>query len=309
MRTKQKNIIFSILLIYTVMILFYLFFGVGRTSATVANHEYRFNLIPNIITFRLPVISEFKYFPHGFFELGNFIGFIPFGILIPILYRCNFLRFISLFFLSILIIETVQMLTFLGSFDINDAIVNSLGASVGFGAYKIGFRFKNKQKKILVALMTVVILSIGVISFSEFLNKSFTKKEGTVIALNELESNRNVSMDKDLQSFEIGLKKVEPKINLYGSESDNVEVFTYLFDGKDIMLSLNYGIPDNASEYDDKVIISVDGIEVNTSSVDKESGPHSSEIPMDKVSELKITITGNVKLWDVTFKEMKYWWN
>ncbi|MGO1632685.1 MAG: VanZ family protein [Staphylococcus equorum] len=91
-------------------------------------------------------------FPHGFFELGNFIGFIPFGILIPILYRCNFFRFISLFFLSILIIETLQMLTFLGSFDINDAIVNSLGASVGFGAYKMGFRFKNKQKKYLLHL-------------------------------------------------------------------------------------------------------------------------------------------------------------
>lgn len=187
--------------------------------------------------------------------------------------------------------------------------MNSLGASVGFGAYKIGFRFKNKQKKILVALMTVVILSIGVIGFSEFLNKSFTKKEGTVIALNELESNRNVPMDKDLQSFEIGLKKVEPKINVYGSESDNVEVFTYLFDGKDIMLSLNYGIPNNAGEYDGKVIISVDGIEVGNSSMDKESGPHSSEIAMDKVSELKITITGNVKLWDVAFREMNYWWN
>lgn len=116
-------------------------------------------------------------------------------------------------------------------------------------------------------------------------------------------------MDKDLQSFKIGLKKIEPKINLYGSESDSVEIFTYLFDGKDIILSLNYGIPDNANEYNGKVIILVDGIEVSNSSMDKESGPHSSEILMDKVSELKITITGNVKLWDVTFKEMNYWWN
>lgn len=157
--------------------------------------------------------------------------------------------------------------------------------------------------------MTVVILSIGVIGFSELLNKSFTKKEGTAIVLNELVSNRNVPMDKDLQSFKIGLKKIEPKINLYGSESDSVEIFTYLFDGKDIILSLNYGIPDNANEYNGKVIILVDGIEVSNSSMDKESGPHSSEILMDKVNELKITITGNVKLWDVTFKEMNYWWN
>jgi len=290
------------------MIVYFLFFGVGRLGAAVGNHEYRFNLIPNITYLNIPTISDLKYF--RFFTLGNFAGFIPFGILIPRLYRCSFFRFISLFFLSILIIETVQMLTFLGSFDINDAIVNSLGASVGFCAYKIGFRFTNIGKELVVTVMSVVILSIGVIGFSELLNKTFTKKEGPVIALNDLESNRNVPMDKDLQSFEIGHEKIEPEINLYGSEGDNVEVFTYSFDGKDIVLSLNYGIPDHASDYDGKVIISVDGIEVGTSPMDKENrGPSSSESPMDKVNELTITIKGNVKLWDVTFKEMKYWWN
>ena len=117
-------------------------------------------------------------------------------------------------------------------------------------------------------------------------------------------------MDKNLQSFEIGSEKVEPEINLYGSEGDNEEIFTYAFGGKDIVLSLNYGIPDNASDYDGMVIISVDGREVETSPMGKEyRGPSSSESYMDKVNELTITIKGNVKLWDVTFKEMKYWWN
>ncbi|MDN6641484.1 MAG: VanZ family protein, partial [Tetragenococcus sp.] len=152
MKTKQRNIIFTILIIYTILILFFLFLGAGRLGPIAGNNKYQFNLIPSIISFRFPSFLDLRSFPHGFFELGNFIGFIPFGILIPILYRCNFFRFISLFFLSILIIETLQMLTFLGSFDINDAIVNSLGASVGFGAYKMGFRFKNKQKKYLLHL-------------------------------------------------------------------------------------------------------------------------------------------------------------
>jgi hypothetical protein len=49
------------------------------------------------------------------------------------------------------------------------------------------------------------------------LNKSLTKIEGPIIALNELESNSNVPIDKDLQSFGIGHKKIEPKINLYGN--------------------------------------------------------------------------------------------
>lgn len=306
MRTKQHKLILTLLIIYTALIVYFLFFGVGRPSVAVGNHEYQFNLIPNIVSFNFPPISELKYFPRGFFELGNFIGFIPFGLLIPRLYRCKFFRFILLFLLSILILETVQMLTYLGSFDINDVIVNSLGAAVGFCVYKIGSRFESSRKELVVTVMSVVILSIAVIGFSELLNKSFTKKEGPVIALNELENNRNIPMDKNLQSFEIGSEKIEPEINLYGSGGDNEEIFTYAFGGKDIVLSLNYGIPDNASDYDGVVIISVDGKEVATYS-NKDQG--SSESYMDKVNELTITIKGNVKLWDVTFKEMKYWWN
>jgi len=312
MRTKQHKIIYTTLIIYTALILYFLFFGVGRPGAAVNNHEYQFNLIPNLIPFRFPTISELKYFPRGFFELGNFVGFIPFGVLIPRLYRCNIFRFLSLFILSILVIETVQMLTFLGSFDLNDVIVNTLGAAVGFCAYKIGFRFTNTWKGFAVTIMSVVILSIAVIGFSELLNKSFTKKEGPVIALNELETNENGPIDKNIQNFEIGHEKVEPKINLYSSEGDNMEIFTYAFGGKDIVLSLNYGIPDNSSDYDSKVIISVDGKEVDTYSIDKEHRyptSISSEFNMDNVNELTITIKGNIKLWDVTFKEMKYWWN
>ena len=302
MRIKGHKLIFTILIIYTAWILYFLFFGVGRPRAVVSNHEYQFNLISNLISFSFPTISDLKNFPRGFFELGNFAGFIPFGILIPILYRCNFLRFISLFFLSILLIETVQMLTFLGSFDINDAIVNTLGAAVGFCAYKIGSRFKSMRKVIVVTVVSVAILSLVVMGFSEFLNKSFTKKEGPVIALHELESNQDVPMDKNFQSFEIGQEKIEPKINLYSSEGDNnVEVYTYSFDHKDIVLSLNYGISDNG-----EVIISAGGKEVEIYSSHNYGA---SEIMIDKVNELTITIKGNVKLWDVTFKEVKYWWN
>jgi glycopeptide antibiotics resistance protein len=311
MRTKQHKLIFTILIIYIALILFFLFFSFDRLDASAVDQEYRFDLIPRNVNLRFPTISDLKYFHLWFFNFGNFAGFIPFGILIPILYRCSFFRFILLFFLSILIIETVQMLTFLGSFDINDAIVNTLGAAVGFCAYKTGFRFTNNWKRIGVTLMSAVILSIAVIGFSELVNKSFTKIEGPVIALNELETNENLPLDKNLQSFIIGHEKIEPKINLYSGEGDNIEMFTYAFGGKDIVLSLKYGITDNLSDYDSKMIISADGKEVDTYFVDKEyryPTSLSSDFNMDKVNELTITIKGNLKLWDVTFKEMKYWW-
>ena len=170
MTTKQRKLIFTILTIYTALILFFLFFSFGRLDAAAVNQEYRFNLIPSNIHLIFPTIWDLEYFKRWFFNFGNFAGFIPFGILIPVLYRCKFFKFISLFFLSILVIETVQMLTFLGSFDIDDAIVNTLGASVGFCAYKIGFRFTNTWKKFAVTVMSAIILSIAVIGFSELVN-------------------------------------------------------------------------------------------------------------------------------------------
>ena len=159
--------------------------------------------------------------------------------------------------------------------------------------------------------MSAVILSIAVIGFSELENKCFTKIEGPVIALDGLETNGKLPLVKNLKSFEIGHEKIEPKINLYSSEGDNMEIFTYVFGGKDIVITMNYGITDNASDYDSEMVILVDGKEVDTYSVDKEYRyPNSigSEFNIDKVNELTIMIKGNVKLWDVTFKEMKYWW-
>src|SRR5690625_7980280 len=140
--------------------------------------------------------------------------------------------------------------------------------------------------------MSVVILLLAVIGFSEFLNKSLTKEEGPIIALHELENNGNVPIDKNIQSFEIGHEKIEPKINLDGSEGDNTKIFTYAFGGKGIVLSLNYGNPDNANDYDGQIMTSGDGKEVETYS-DIDHG--SSELIMEKVNELIITITGYVQ--------------
>ena len=84
-----------------------------------------------------------------FVGFGNVAAFIPFGILIPLLYRTSFVRFMILFILSILVLETIQALTFLGSFDMNDVIQNSTGAAIGFGAYKLGFRAKTSGEILL----------------------------------------------------------------------------------------------------------------------------------------------------------------
>ena len=66
--------------------------------------------------------------------LGNIIPFIPFGFLLPITYK-KFSSAISVFVIglaSILVIESFQFFTKLGSFDVDDIILNMTGIVCGY---------------------------------------------------------------------------------------------------------------------------------------------------------------------------------
>lgn len=71
--------------------------------------------------------------------LGNFVLFLPMGIYLPFFFKK--LNKIGSFTLSMVIIlfivEAVQLLTRRGSFDIDDFILNLLGALVGFAIWKL----------------------------------------------------------------------------------------------------------------------------------------------------------------------------
>lgn len=305
MGTKQR-IIGSVLFIYSILIVYFMFFGFGRPTAAGGVHEYQFNLIPHALALKFPSMSDLKYFHLWFFNIGNLAAFIPFGILIPLLQRWKFPKFIFLFFIAILALETMQMLTFLGSFDIDDALVNAVGAAIGFYAYRFGSHYTGIGKRAIATCICITLFSIAVIGFSELLNKMTTPVEGPEIALNEA----GKISDGSYQSFKVGPVKVEPTKNLYKGNSQGTTEFSYKLDGKDIVLSLNYGIPSNAKSDKGQIRISVDGKEVDSYSVDKGVNyPNASETAMEKVNELIITIEGEVMLWDVAFKEMGYWWN
>ena len=66
--------------------------------------------------------------------LGNIISFIPFGFLLPIVYKkfSSAIRVLSMGFASILLIETFQFFTKLGSFDVDDIILNTIGIVCGY---------------------------------------------------------------------------------------------------------------------------------------------------------------------------------
>ena len=66
--------------------------------------------------------------------LGNIIPFIPFGFLLPVIYRkcSSAIKVLSVGLASILLIEIFQFLTKLGSFDVDDIILNMTGIVCGY---------------------------------------------------------------------------------------------------------------------------------------------------------------------------------
>ncbi len=71
---------------------------------------------------------------------GNAIMFMPYGFCVPRLFE-RFRRFGVFLLLSLgvlLSVETIQVLTLRGSFDIDDIILNMLGAIIGFLLSKAG---------------------------------------------------------------------------------------------------------------------------------------------------------------------------
>ena len=82
--------------------------------------------------------------------LGNLIGFVPLGLLLPLIlpwFRNGFKILVAGFLVS-LGYETVQLLTGLGVFDVDDLILNTAGAFAGFILfYLIKLSLTGKTKK------------------------------------------------------------------------------------------------------------------------------------------------------------------
>ena len=76
---------------------------------------------------------------HAFVNLGgNILMFVPLGIFLPLLFpkQRHWGHFLLTVFMLILCVELLQLATMLGSCDIDDLILNVIGASLGFFLWK-----------------------------------------------------------------------------------------------------------------------------------------------------------------------------
>lgn len=129
------------------LLLIYLMFFAEEWGRSMLEGDYRYNLTP----FR--EISRYLKFYRQigagrvFWNLfGNVLGFIPYGALLPAIRRkrMGFLKTALLSFELTLFIEVSQLILRVGSCDVDDMILNTLGGCIGYGVYRLVFQKRGK---------------------------------------------------------------------------------------------------------------------------------------------------------------------
>ncbi|ANS75274.1 hypothetical protein AWM70_12220 [Paenibacillus yonginensis] len=78
---------------------------------------------------------------------GNILLFMPLGFSIPLRFKLNRPgKVILLGFLTSFLVEVIQFFTFIRSFDVDDLMLNTLGASLGFVLYRLFHKFRTRLK-------------------------------------------------------------------------------------------------------------------------------------------------------------------
>ena len=138
-------------ILYCITMLWLLF---GQRIKWVNYSDYFDSLAHNINLIPFRTISEYLFFPqdnskHAFINLaGNIITFIPLGFFLPYFWeKFNFLtKHLLCSLLIILFIELFQLFTLLGSFDIDDLLLNIIGSAIGFFIFKL-IKFNKTDSK------------------------------------------------------------------------------------------------------------------------------------------------------------------
>ena len=148
--TKRKIKFLSVLLfiLYVLLLVYFLFFSEEYGRVTAEERVYRYNLVPFVEIRRFCIYRK----QLGMFALitnlfGNVIGFIPYGFILPVIaHKCrNGLFIVASGFSLSLLVETVQLIAKVGCFDVDDLILNTLGAAIGYMLFAVCNYLRRKR--------------------------------------------------------------------------------------------------------------------------------------------------------------------
>lgn len=129
--TKRQKMGWVLFILYLCLLAYFMFFSesFGRTDT---DRDYAYNLI----LFK-EISRYFKYYNVLGFPLfminivGNIVAFAPFGFFLPVISRRSkkWYNTVTFGFTWSLILETLQLISKVGSFDVDDLFLNITGSS------------------------------------------------------------------------------------------------------------------------------------------------------------------------------------
>lgn len=146
--TRNQKLGWVLFIGYLVLLVYFLFFAesLGRTQI---QNEYSYNLeffkeIRRFWVYRRQlgvqavVLNLF----------GNVAAFIPCGFFLPIISRRSrrWYNTVLLSFLFSLSVEIIQLVGKVGSFDVDDLLLNTLGGMLGFVVYRLVQTFRIRRR-------------------------------------------------------------------------------------------------------------------------------------------------------------------
>ena len=140
-KRRIKHLGTMLFVLYILLLIYFLFFSEEYGRVAAEERVYRYNLIPFVEIRRFWTYRE----QLGVFAVvtnlfGNVIGFIPYGFILPVIARkCRRGFGFSL------VVETIQLITKVGCFDVDDLILNTLGAALGYLAFAVCNYLRRKR--------------------------------------------------------------------------------------------------------------------------------------------------------------------
>ena len=141
--TKKQKMGWVLFIVYMAAVVYFMFFAESFDRPDV-RQEYHYNLI---------LFREIKRFIIYRDQLGmkavflNAVGFMPFGFFLPIVSRRSrrWYNTVLFGFSFSLAIEITQLVWKVGSFDVDDILLNTIGAALGFIVYRKVQRYRRRK--------------------------------------------------------------------------------------------------------------------------------------------------------------------
>ena len=137
-------------LAYLLLLGYAVFFSSGFGREEHADYRYNLTLFQEIGRYYSYGMRTGSWRLFWWNVVGNVCVFVPFGAFLPALFaKCKRLFSVLLFTLELsFVVEIVQLVTKIGSFDVDDLLLNTLGGILGYFVYKImAAKNANKRKK------------------------------------------------------------------------------------------------------------------------------------------------------------------